>query len=125
MSKTANKSTGQIGEDLAADYLKKQGYRILKSNFHTRFGEIDLICEIKKNKVPNLVFVEVKTKTGHAFGEPWEMVTPAKLAQVKRMAHVYLSQTGQPNASCRLDVIGINLTPDGAVENISHYEAVY
>jgi len=74
--KSNNKVTGNKGEELAAGYLSKKGYKIIERNFRTRFGEIDIVCWDGET----LVFVEVKTKIGHDFGEPEEMVNKGKLA---------------------------------------------
>ncbi|AJD02453.1 Predicted endonuclease distantly related to archaeal Holliday junction resolvase [Campylobacter lari] len=51
---------GKKGEDLACEYLKTQGFEVLKRNFHSKFGEIDIIA--KKDKI--LHFVEVKSTQG-------------------------------------------------------------
>ena len=150
--KSNNKVTGNRGEGLAVDYLEKKGYRIEECNFHTRFGEIDIVCWDGET----LVFVEVKTKIGHDFGEPEEMVNKGKLAQVKRMGEVYIATAssrtrlggcGDPRGvvksseagiasvrsteirndelRCRVDVVAVVLEPDGSVERIEHYQAVY
>lgn len=105
---------------MAADYLEKKGYRVEERNFRTRFGEIDIICYDKDI----LVFVEVKTKIGHDFGEPEEMVNKSKLAKVQRMGEVYL-QDEKLEIPCRIDVVAIVLKEDGEVESLKHYEAVY
>ena len=118
--KSANKVTGNRGETLAAEYLQKKGYKIIERNFRTRFGEIDIIC----SDAQTLVFVEVKTKIGHDFGEPEEMVNKRKLSQVKRMGEVYLQDKGVV-ALCRVDVVAIVLESSGSVEKLEHYQAVY
>ncbi len=84
--KTDNKKTGNRGEDLATEFLKNKNYLIVERNFRTRFGEIDIVC--LDGQI--LVFVEVKTKKGHDFGEPEEMVSKSKLAQVERMGEVFI-----------------------------------
>lgn len=89
--KKDNKVTGNRGEELASNYLQKKGYKIEERNFRTRFGEIDIVCW----DGPILVFVEVKTKKGHDFGEPEEMVNRTKLMQVQRMGEVYLELNTQ------------------------------
>ena len=132
-----NTKTGKSGEKIAAKYLQKKGYRVLERNFRTRFGEIDLICQprkaclpayaVRRRQVPNLpyiVFVEVKTKTGHGFGEPWEMVNHHKLEQIKKMGYVYLTKNGLHNVSCRIDVVGVWLNSNSKVEKIEHWENV-
>ncbi|WP_276661388.1 YraN family protein, partial [Syntrophomonas wolfei] len=61
-----NRELGLWGEELAAQYLGKKGYKILERNFYTRYGELDLVCE----KDDNIVFVEVKTRRSTRFGSP-------------------------------------------------------
>lgn len=117
--KKFNKTVGAIGEGEAAKYLQKKGYQILKRNFYTRFGEIDLI--VQKDGVT--VFVEVKTKSGDQYGEPWEMVGAKKLRQIKMMAQVYLTKNGLGEVPCRIDVVGVWLR-DGKVEKLEHWENV-
>ena len=118
--KKNNKETGNRGEVIASNYLEKKGYKILERNFRTRFGEIDIVCL----DAQTLVFVEVKTKIGHDFGEPEEMVNRGKVSKVKRMGEVYL-QNKSLDVSCRVDVVAIVLEKDGGVERIDHYQAVY
>ena len=70
------------------------------------------------------MFVEVKTKIGHDFGEPEEMANKRKLSQVKRMGEVYLQDKGL-DVLCRVDVVAIVLQNNGSVEKLEHYQAVY
>jgi len=123
--KVANRETGRLGENLAANALREKGYRILERNFSNKFGEIDIIA--KDEDV--LVFVEVKTKKGEEFGLPEEMVNPAKLHKIRNMAMLYTSgpacrQAGAPFL-CRLDVVAIVLSPTDEVLRLTHYENVY
>lgn len=118
---------------MAAEYLQKKGYKIEERNFRTRFGEIDIICW----DGPILVFVEVKTKKGHDFGEPEEMVNKGKIGQVQRMGEVYVELKTQElknsrtqdgkwwSGQCRVDVVAIVIRENGEVESLQHYEAVY
>ncbi len=118
--KKENFLTGRIGEQLASKYLEEKGYKIEERNFRTRFGELDIVCwdgDI-------LVFIEVKTKIGHDFGEPEEMVDKNKLSKVKRMGEVYV-QDKNFEGSCRVDVVAIVLSENGEVERFDHYQAVY
>ncbi|HOX96692.1 MAG TPA: YraN family protein [Candidatus Woesebacteria bacterium] len=118
--KSQNKITGNIGEELATEYLEKKGYKIKERNFRTRFGEIDIICWDGKI----LVFVEVKTKIGHDFGEPEEMVNKSKIGKVKKMGEVYLQDKGL-DVLCRVDVVAIVMQNSESVERIEHYQALY
>ena len=91
--------TGRLGEDYTAQWLISRGYRITAKNFHSRYGEIDIIAEDEKY----IVFVEVKTRSGRTAGEAREAVTPAKQGRLRRAATWYLAQTGL-DCPCRFDV---------------------
>ena len=99
---------GKLGEDLAVTYLHKHGYRIIDRNFKARYGEIDIIC-VKDN---TLIFVEVKTRIGHAFGAPEESVTPRKLREVIQTAQYYVVKHPNLPEAERIDVIGIEFDID-------------
>ncbi len=118
--KQDNKKVGAIGEDAATAWLRKKGYRILERNFHTRWGEIDIIAKFNDKTI----FVEVKTKTGEQYGEPWEMINRQKYQQVKNMAQVYLTKNGLGEVACRIDVVGVWLNLEHEVEKIEHWEDV-
>ena len=76
----SNKSVGQRGETIAAEYLLKQGYKILETNKRfSRFCEIDIIA-LEKN---TLVFIEVKTRRTNYCGEPIEAITMSKFHNIK------------------------------------------
>lgn len=132
--KRDNIKKGMIGEEAAVKYLKKKGYRVVERNYRTRYGEIDIIC-VHQGSEPlcgsplsgaesTLVFVEVKTKTGERFGEPWEMVDRRKLEQVKRIATMYLKNKRLGEPLCRIDVVGVWLDGSEKVEKLEHWENV-
>lgn len=93
---------GMLGERFAADYLKAQGYRILATNFRTRFGEIDIIAQIGEI----LAFVEVKTRAASALGTPAEAVTAAKQKKLITAALQYM-QAYPGDLQPRFDVVAI------------------
>lgn len=107
-----------MGEDLACDYLKRQGYEIIECNWGSKWGEVDIIC--KKNNI--IIFVEVKTKVGENFGTPENMINKRKLFQVQRMAETYPPALKLPK---RIDVVAIVLNDDLSLKRLNHYEAVY
>lgn len=78
--------TGSSGEKIAVDFLLKKGYRILETNFRTRFGEIDVIA-LDKDLV---VYVEVKTRSSRQFGLPEEAVGHRKLQHLLKAAAYFL-----------------------------------
>lgn len=79
---------GAAGETCAAEFLQKRGYRVVETNFRTKFGEIDLIAFHEGT----LVFIEVKMRASAAFGAPAEAVTAAKLNKIKKVAACYLAR---------------------------------
>jgi putative endonuclease len=107
---------GKLGEDLAATHLRKHGYRIIERNFKARYGEIDIIC----TKDDTLIFVEVKTRIGHAFGTPEEAVTPWKLREVVKTAEYYHVLHPELSESMRIDVVGIELNENYTVRSFNH-----
>lgn len=119
--KAFNRKTGNIGEELAAKYLIKNSYQILERNFHTRFGEIDIICK----KKDTIIFIEVKTKTSINYGTPEEMINQNKINKIQKMANVYLTTKRLHNYSIRLDAIAITLDGNGQVQSFNHHENLY
>lgn len=98
------RQTGAEGELLAAEYLKGQGYTILKHNFRCRMGEIDLIAK----EGEYLCFVEVKYRAGTSYGLPSEAVTPQKQKKIRRTAEYYLLTQGcSMDTPCRFDVVAV------------------
>lgn len=113
---------GKTGENLAADYLRRHGYRIIEKNFKKHYGELDLVCLDPTGKI--LVFVEVKTRIGREFGLPEEAVTPRKLAQVRHTAIFYKTLHPELPEALRIDVIGIELKVDETIKYFNHIENV-
>lgn len=96
---------GKRGETLAISFLKKNGYRIIESNFRCRYGEIDIIAQEGKT----VAFIEVKTKTNNRFGSPTQAIDLRKQRQVSKTALIYISQKRLTNYSARFDVVGVNI----------------
>lgn len=96
---------GRYGEDLAAQYLTRHGYRIIQQNYRASCGEVDIIAKDKDV----LAFVEVKTRTGLDFGSPAEAVTHRKRQQISKAALVYLGEQRLLQAPARFDVIAVLL----------------
>lgn len=101
------RSAGAAAEQLACHYLQQQGLKLLKRNFHSRRGEIDLIMQDKHS----LVFVEVRARKTAKFGSAAESVTLQKQQRIIATAQLYLQQHPQ-HQPCRFDVI--TLTADAA-----------
>ncbi|MDO8671981.1 MAG: YraN family protein [Dehalococcoidia bacterium] len=108
------KATGALGEKLAADYLRKQGYRIREMNHRTRLGELDIVAEDKEY----LVFVEVRTRHGAAFGLPEESIRYAKSEKLISLALSYLQEHQNLPKLWRIDFVAVELTPDNKPKRI-------
>ena len=97
------KFLGRAGEVKAAEFLKDKGYKIIKTNYKTHFGEIDLIAKDGET----LVFIEVKTRSSDAFGAPSEAVNLKKQEKYFRVATEFLQRQGCLDADSRFDVVEI------------------
>ncbi len=110
------KMLGREGEDQAARYLAKRGYRILERNYSTRSGEIDLIALDKET----VVFVEVKTRSNDAYGSPELSVTPRKQSRMIKAALGYIKYKKLHQVPCRFDVVAINAAAEQEIELIQN-----
>ena len=114
----ARQVLGRLGERLAINALEQRGYRILEQNFRCRSGEIDLVAEESQD----LVFVEVKTRRGTARGLPEEAVNSRKARKLQEVALYYLDQHNLPDCSWRIDVVAVQFSPAGKLEEIRVYQ---
>ena len=106
------------GENLATDYLEKQGYTILERNFYCKQGEIDIIAKDKNE----IVFIEVKSRSNKLFGIPSEAVTKQKIKHLFRTARYFLYKNKMINEYIRFDVVEI-LIKSGKF-NINHIKQI-
>lgn len=122
----STKRTGDRGEALAATYLEDAGYQILDRNYRFERAEIDLVCFQPSPDAQGgeIVFVEVKARSGRGFGAPEEAVTEEKQQHIAHAARAYLYERRLEGAPVRFDVIGIMLRPDGPPE-IEHFEDAF
>ena len=97
------KLLGKVGENKAVNYLKKEGYKILETNYKTHFGEVDIIAKTKDT----IVFVEVKTRKDDAFGAPSEAVNRKKQEKYRLVANEFLLKNNFLENKCRFDVIEV------------------
>lgn len=112
------KEFGNTGEDIATEYLEKQGYIILERNFYCKQGEIDIIAK-DKNEV---VFVEVKSRSDVGYGLPSEAVTKQKIKHLCRTAKYFLHKNKMFNEFIRFDVVEI-LIKSGKF-NLNHIKQI-
>lgn len=98
-----SKYKGDYGEKLSARELIKKGYIIKERNYHSRYGEIDIIAE----KEDTVVFVEVKLRTDTKYGLPCEAVDLRKQKKITATAKYYIQKNNLDNKNFRFDVIEI------------------
>ena len=109
---------GAFGERLAAAHLEAKGYRIRARNYRCREGEIDIVAQDGQT----LVFVEVRTRRGDALGGPAESVTAVKQSRLVTAATAYVQALADPPPDQRIDVVAVQLSPDGRLLAIDHIE---
>ncbi len=116
-NETYQKKTGYEGEEIAAQYLRSKGYTILERNYHSRYGEIDLIAKTDCC----IAFVEVKARTSDKFGMPEASVTPEKLEKIGNTGLLWLQEHPEAPDDWRIDVIAIMMDEDHQVTDLQHF----
>ncbi len=119
---------GKNGEDIATEYLKKNGYKIIERNFRRPWGEIDIIA---REKDGTLVFVEVKTLKEKGDLMPEDNLTVAKSKKFKKIANAYANANPKlikEKIGWRLDLISITLqsilTKDKKDYELKHWQNI-
>lgn len=111
---------GRRGEEIAARYLVAAGMTVVDRNWRCPQGEIDLIAR----DGDELVFVEVKTRSGVAFGHPLESITVAKLARLRRLAAAWCEAHPGDHNRVRIDALAVIAPVVGEVE-VEHLARVF
>ena len=109
--RTSKRKIGDLGETVAENFLRQQGYVIIEKNFYYQHGEIDIIAK----EGDTLVFIEVKFRRSERFGSPEESVTPKKQELLRRTAEGYVASKNLPDTDCRFDVVSV-VMKDGKAE---------
>ena len=99
------RTVGAWGEATAAAWYEDGGYEVLDRNWRCRDGEIDLV--VAHDRV--IVFCEVKTRRGEAFGVPAEAVTPTKQRRIRGLATRWLAEHRMRAPTIRFDVASVRL----------------
>ncbi len=106
---------GQVGERVAANHLRRLGYRILARNWRCSPGEVDIVAR----HGDEYVFVEVKARRGRAFGAPEEAVTPRKLKRLQAVAHAWLAEhVGDRPVNWRIEVVAVEFNTRNQVTRV-------
>ena len=110
-----NREFGAKGEDLACEYLIKNGYKIIARNVHfSKFCEIDIIAQYKSKTV----FIEVKTRKTDNFGTPLEAITNTKYSNIKTGVLSYINEN--KIKQYQIDAIGITLEPQINIKHLKN-----
>lgn len=113
------KEIGNLGENIAEDYLKRKGYVILDKNFECRQGEIDIIALDKKE----IVFIEVKTRTSNKYGVPSEAVNKTKQQHMLQTIKYYLYIRNLSEEFIRIDVIEVYIKDN--IYKVNHIKQAF
>lgn len=109
---------GALGEQLAAEYLQQNGYRIAARNWRCRSGELDIVAENDEL----LVFIEVRSRTNTGtFGTGQESIDIRKQRKVRETAQVYMyAKKTNESIPVRFDVICAVFHPDGTLDKLDY-----
>ena len=119
---SANGRLGSWGERQARLHLEAKGYEIVATNFRCRAGELDIVAR----QGEELVFVEVKTRRGNAFGGPEESISPTRAERLSVVAEEYLQSHHSggygSGTEWRIDLVCLNLDRSGRLVSVNHIE---
>jgi len=116
----STRSTGNLGERIACQFLQSKGYTILEQNWRFKHLELDIICQTGDF----LVFVEVKYRKNVMFGEPIEFITGQKMQNLSQAAAVYVEEKGH-QGWIRFDIIGIRPDAKARHYKIRHLKDIH
>ncbi len=119
-TQTEKQIIGNRGEDIACEYLIKNGYRIVVRNFRIKGGELDIIARHRDE----LIFFEVKTRGQRSFGYPEEAVTIHKMKRITRAIKYYLCKTSIKNIYIRFDIISVELQNNQQDTKVVHLKNI-
>ena len=109
---------GEIGEELAAEHLVKNGYDILERNYTYQKAEVDIIAQ----KGDTLVVVEVKTRSTADFGNPQDFLKPKQIKRLVMAVDAYINENDL-DVEVRFDIIAIVI--EGKTVDLEHLEDAF
>ena len=126
LHKKDTSQTGRIGEDIACQFLRSKGFKIVDRNYRKKWGEIDIIA-----RAPDLmlIFIEVKTlsmERGSIFLPEYNLTTQ-KLNKVKRICEFFAAKYAHfinEELGWRIDLIAIEIFEEGDSFSVRHYENI-
>ncbi len=127
MKTSTTSQLGQLGERIAANYLKRKGYAIIEMNYSNRYGkrlgEIDIIAK-EQNE---WIFVEVKTRQRQSgtLTIPEENITYLKIRRLEKITSHYVARHGLYEARYRFDAISVWIDYSSRVAKVKHIKNIY
>lgn len=115
----ARHQLGLLGERVAARWMIRNGWQLVAHRFRHGHRDIDLVMR----RGPDIAFVEVKARRGHAFGSPVEAVHARKQRELIRSARVWADRHGSAGVNYRFDVIGVLII--GQTVRIKHVQNAF
>lgn len=115
----SRQALGRVGEELASGFLRRKGHVVLSRNWRCRWGEIDLVTRDRDC----IVFTEVKTRSTHRAGHPFEALTHDKVSRLRRLAGLWCQAHPQSRGVIRIDAIAVT-APTHSPAIIEHLESV-
>ncbi len=112
---------GRDGEEIAAAHLEAQGWRIIERNWRCPAGELDIVAWDGDGQT--LVFVEVKSRSSVAFGQPIEAITWRKLTKLRELATLWLRNSKTRAPTIRVDAVGV-LILRGCKPELTHVRGI-
>lgn len=112
---------GRRGEQAAARYLKRKGFRILAHGLDSRLGELDIVAVDGRT----IVFVEVKTRRSDEAGHPAEAIDARKEQRMTQSALAYLKAQRLLQYASRFDVVAVTWPENARRPTIEHYENAF
>ena len=109
---------GKWGEEHARWYLEGKSYKVSATNYRSRWGEVYINAQLGEE----MVFVEVKTRRGAAFGTPEESVTATKAQRLIATVQGYLQKNSLEQAPWRADLVSISPDEQGKLLRLEHVE---
>ena len=100
---TAHNELGKLGEELAVEFLQKNGYQILETNWTFQKAEVDIIAQIDNI----LAIIEVKTRSSIDFGLPQDFVKPKKIQLLVKAVNEYVI-SNDLDVEVRFDIIALH-----------------
>jgi len=118
MNKTEKSAFGKKGEEIACNYLKKKGYKILATNWHFKHKEIDIIAMLDNT----LIIIEVKTRSNEYFERPQDAVNKQKQRFLIQATNAYIIEN-EFEGEVRFDIVSVIITSNS--QKIGHIEDAF